>query len=196
MPTFLSSEYVWATMLIQMSTAVVTALLFFPISWRKHGKLSAIETIAVLVALSFIGIITGYLTGLSRTPVVGAVLPAVLTVIGGLVLFIVTREAPPEFRTLTATCTIALMLNLLLGSLWGSLSRDDPNNLSILANNQELIRQAICYKRLAFEVEVREERLKQGLADVNATLLVPGCTPPFGDHPFVPNTDGDSNSTP
>src|SRR5277367_5950134 len=116
MPTFLSSEYLWATMLIQMTTAVVTALLFFPVSWRRRGKLSATETIAVLVALSFIGIITGYLTGLSRTPVVGAVLPAVLTVIGGLVLFIVTREAAPEFRTLTATCTIALMLNLLLGS--------------------------------------------------------------------------------
>jgi hypothetical protein len=132
------------------------------------------------------------MTGLSRTPVVGAVLPSVLTIIGGLVLFIVTGEAATEFRALTAIGAIALMLNLLMGSLWGSLSREDPNGLSTLANNQELLRQAICYKRLAFEIEVREARLKQGLPDVNVNTLVPGCTPPFSDREFAPPDDASS----
>ena len=186
MPTFLSSEYVWVTILIQSATATLTGLLFFPIVWRKAGRLGWVEVLGVLVALAFIGIITGYMTGLSQAPVVGAVLPSVLTVIGGLVLFIVTRESSSDFRTLTAASVIALMLNLILGSLWGSLSREDPNGLSTLANNQELLREAICYKRLAFEIEVRDARIKQGLPDVNANMLVPGCTPPFSDAEYTP----------
>ena len=192
MPTFLASEYVWVTLLIQSATATLTGLLFLPIVWRKAGRLGWVEVLGVLVALAFIGIITGYMTGLSQAPVVGAVLPSVLTVIGGLVLFIVTRESSSDFRTLTAASVIALMLNLLLGSLWGSLSREDPNGLSTLANNQELLREAICYKRLAFEIEVRDARIKQGLPDVNPNMLVSGCTPPFSDVEYTP-LDGSSS---
>lgn len=187
MPAYLSSTYVWATLIIQIVVAVVTSAGLLLLARRQGSKLSALDLYVAILALAFVGIIAGYMTGLSRTPVVGAILPAILSVIGGLVLFIVTRDAAPGFRALTAAGTIALMLNLLIGTLWGSLSREDPNSLALSAANQELIRQSICLKRLAFEMELRETRGKQGLADNNPQTLIPGCSPPFDDKTFAPD---------
>jgi hypothetical protein len=66
------------------------------------------------------------------------------------------------------------------------LSREDPVSLNTVANNQELLREAICYKRLAFEIDARKARLQQGLSDVNVNTLVPGCTPPFSAQEYAP----------
>ena len=186
MPPYLTTENVWATILVHASTALITGIVLLPMVWRRGGTLARSEIAGVLIAMSFIGVVTGYMTGLSRAPVVGAVLPGILTLIGGLVIFIATRETTSEFRALTATCVIALMITLLLGTSWGSLSREDPGSLNTLANNQELLREAICYKRLAFEMEVREARKKAGLPEVNANTLVPGCTPPFSTQEYAP----------
>jgi hypothetical protein len=194
MPAYLSSEYVWVTLVIQVTVAVLTSAGLLLLARRKGSKVSTFDMYVAILALAFIGIIAGYMTGLSRTPVVGAILPAILSVIGGLVLFIVTRDAAPGFRALTSAGTIALMLNLLIGSLWGSLSREDPNSLALSAANQELIRQSICLKRLAFEMEVRETRLKESLADDNPQTLVPGCSPPFDPTAFTPNDPGTNSA--
>jgi hypothetical protein len=193
MPSYLSSEYVWATVLIQIAVAAISAAALLPLARRKGSSLSALDTYGAILALAFVGIVAGYMTGLSRTPAIGAILPAILSVIGGLVLFIVTRQAPAGFRALTAAGTIALMVNLLIGSLWGSLSREDPNSLALSAANQELIRQSICLKRLAFEIEVRQTRIKEGLPDVNEKTFVPGCTPPFDSKLFAPDDPGDNS---
>jgi hypothetical protein len=193
MPSYLSSEYVWATLLIQIAVAVLSAAALLLLARREGSSLSTLDTYGAILALSFVGIVAGYMTGLSRTPAIGAILPAILSVIGGMVLFIVTRQAAAGLRALTAAGTIALMVNLLIGSLWGSLSREDPNSLALSAANQELIRQSICLKRLAFEMEVRQTRIKEGLPDVNEKTFVPGCTPPFDSKLFSPDDPGDSS---
>ena len=95
------------------------------------------STFAVLLAMSLLGMVTGFLTGVSRALVIGTVLPAVLSLIAGLLLVLVGREANSDERRLIGTCCTALTLNLLMGTLWGAVSRENPRSMVINAENEE-----------------------------------------------------------
>jgi hypothetical protein len=136
--------------------------------------------------MSLLGIVAGFLTGLSRAPAVASVLPGVLTLIGGLVAFIFTQNNQTDRHLSTAVGTLALVIALLAGTLWGSMIRADPERLKEVALRQELIRESVCDYRLAYEIEASANRKDAGFADVNPTLQVPGCTPPFSDHSAAP----------
>jgi len=73
--------------------------------------------------LGFVGTVTGFLTGASRAPAVSALLPAVLTFTGMLVVYFVGKGSLP--RALVAGFGVFLFsVNLLVGSVLGSASRD------------------------------------------------------------------------
>jgi hypothetical protein len=183
--SYFTAEYMWTVPGALLAVAAITSAVIL-LFRRTYADLTVWESAAIFFALALLGVVTGYLTGLSRSSAVGAVIPAVLTLIGGLVLYLVTGDAPRARRMLTAASVVALMTNLLVGTLWGSLSRADPTTQGANLENDETLREAICYKRLAFEIEVRETRAREGLPDVNSSLLVPGCTPPFADTVFAP----------
>ena len=80
------------------------------------------EYFLVFLSFSMLGIVTGYLTGFSREPAVGAVLPAVLSLMGGLLVFMVGKDA--SNRKILCSSMFLFSLMLLIGSGWGSVMRD------------------------------------------------------------------------
>ena len=81
-----------------------------------------ISSFVAIFALSLLGITAGQLTGLSRTSAVGTVLPAVLTLVGGMVVYLVGVKRVRSQR-LICLAVVGLTLNLLVGGYWGSSSR-------------------------------------------------------------------------
>ena len=66
-----------------------------------------------------LGIVAGQLTGQSREPVVSAVIPTVLTFIGGLLIYILSSEKVKN-QNLLSVSIIAFTFTLLVGTFWGS----------------------------------------------------------------------------
>jgi hypothetical protein len=186
MPAYPFSAYAWWSLAYQVAFALLSAIALLPLIAPSNRLNVLRNAFAVGFAMSLLGMVTGFLTGISRAPAIGTVLPAVLSLIAGLLLFIIGRESDSEKRTLVASCVAALTLNLLVGTLWGSVSRESTRSLTVTTENEETLRQLICDERLAYEILTRNERLDGGLPDANPHLFVPGCTPPFEhDKPSV-----------
>ena len=79
------------------------------------------ENFTVFLAFAALGAVTGYLAGNSREPAIDAVLPAVLSLVGGLSIYLIGKEAAS--RDLVARCVVALSVPLLVSALWGAAER-------------------------------------------------------------------------
>ena len=119
---------------MHLVAAGATALAITPFF---RGVLSLREAAGTVFCMALIGAVTGFLVGLSQTPVVAAIVPAVLSLLSGLVLIVVAREGESGARLLTAAAAAALVLNLLLGSLWGARVREAPDAVGSPTRNAE-----------------------------------------------------------
>ena len=87
------------------------------------------EVFLVMLTFSMMGIVTGYLTGLSSEPAVGAVVPALLSLMGGLLLMIASKSeknSKEEIKTRLFIISIGVFifsLTFLLGAHWGGTTR-------------------------------------------------------------------------
>ena len=157
MPGYLTMPGLWAILWpIPCAAAIVAALLLL----IHRPQISRRKFYVVLLAFTLLGMVTGLLAGFSRTSAMGAVLPAVLSLVGGLGIYLI--GAGKADQGLVATCVIALALDLLIGSLWGAVLRDDF---------ERDIRSASTQKREALiEVEVRDFRRDLGLQEIAPAL--------------------------
>lgn len=119
MPPYLTHVELWKSI---WPILAVVILLATTISMLSSNKKQRIELFLVTLAFSILGMVTGYLTGFSRESAIGAVLPAVLSLMGGLMIFLVGKN--PESRTIVSISMIVFSFTLLLGSGWGSVMRD------------------------------------------------------------------------
>jgi hypothetical protein len=151
-PTYLLMPKIWAMMWpIPTMACLVAALLVF----AHRPRISRKSFFIVLLSFSLLGIVTGLLAGLSRTAAMGAVLPSVLSLVGALGIYLVGAEKADQ--GLVATCVIALSLDLLIGTAWGAVLRDDFERDA---------KSALTRKREALiEAEVRDFRRDLGLPD-------------------------------
>jgi hypothetical protein len=95
----------------------------FIFQWQfATARLLFSEFFIILAPFSTIGIISGFLTGLSRTPAVSALIPAVLTFVGAIVAFQIAKTRAAAM--VAALVTICFSVFLLLGSLLGSAERE------------------------------------------------------------------------
>lgn len=84
------------------------------------------------------GYSTGFLTGLSRAPAVGNLLPAVLALIGGLSVYVFGAES--KSRLLVGYCVCLLVLNVFYGVQAGAFERDSGRLARLLRlSEQELM---------------------------------------------------------
>jgi hypothetical protein len=125
----------------------------------------------VVLAFAFLGLVAGVLAGLSRQSAIGAVLPAVLSLVGGLAIYLIGARRADQ--GLVGICVIALSAGLVIGTTWGSVLRDEYENSFNSAEYKK--REAL------IEVEVRDFRRDLGLPD----------TPPIAP----PKTDADSRGS-
>ena len=106
-----------------------------------------------LFALALLGLITGTMAGFSRSPVMDAVLPAVLSLVGALLVYLLGRDAGE--RLLVSLGVIALTFCLWVGANWGAILR---------AARDDYVASVAYQRGLALdEIEIREFRESLGL---------------------------------
>ena len=79
----------------------------------------------LIFAFSLLGGVIGIFVGASQTPVIGTVLPAILTFITGLLAYLFGKETLIEWRPVIPVCIISLLIMSLFGSFMGSQVRLD-----------------------------------------------------------------------
>lgn len=152
MPTYLKSLELWAALWPVPLTAVLVASFLLFVHRPQIGRR---KFFIVLLSFALLGMVTGLLAGFSRTSAMGAVLPAVLSLVGGLAIYLVGAERADQ--AIIGTCVIALSLDLLIGSTWGAVLRDDFEREAKSASARK--RQAV------IEVDVRDFRKDLGLPE-------------------------------
>jgi hypothetical protein len=104
-------------------------------------------------AFCALGLVIGYTTAFSRDSAVGTVLPAVLTLIGGVAVVLMRNDE--EARTLVCVCVLVFSAGLLVGITWGAVMRGEA--LAFAQSEAELKRRA------DIEALVRKHRKALGI---------------------------------
>jgi peptidoglycan/LPS O-acetylase OafA/YrhL len=150
MPPYLTHIEIWKTLWPMPLAALFVSALICTLSWKREGLK---ERFVVLASFAMLGLVTGYLTGFSRTPAVGAVLPAVLSLLGGVTAFILGRSR--ESRLLVGSMLFVFSLTLVIGSSWGAIMRDGAEQFD---QSEQTLKQ-----RAYIEAEVNAFRKELGL---------------------------------
>lgn len=112
--------------------------------------LSLRATVPFILAFGLLGGVTGFAVGESRVPVVGVVLPAMLTFASGVLGYMFTKDNT-KYRLVLPFCLVVLSLNALFGLFTGSQLR---------GKHEEYERQykewLLHYEKVDLEVEKKE----------------------------------------
>jgi hypothetical protein len=118
MPDYLTDleiwKAIWPLVLFPLGCALAICL-----ALGSKGRVACVPTV---FALSLLGIVIGLLTGLSRESAIGAVLPAVLGLLGGVMIYLIGTKGA-SLQATVVMGAIGLTLNLLVGAYWGAHSR-------------------------------------------------------------------------
>jgi hypothetical protein len=76
------------------------------------------EFFVVAMPFAVVGVMAGFLTGISRSPAVSATVPALLTLFGGLVAYLMTKGRASAL--LAGTAIVAFSISVLYGTIAGS----------------------------------------------------------------------------
>jgi len=150
MPPYLTQLQNWNALWPLPLTVLVLTALFFGIVRPKEGKR---ELILLLAAFSMLGLVAGYLTGFSRSPAVGAVLPAVLSLVAGLSVFLMEKDAAS--RVIVSLSVLIFSSSLVIGTSWGAVMRQAAEDYE---TSEPILKQ-----RALVEAEVKEFREALGL---------------------------------
>lgn len=143
--------------------------------WVRPRGSSFWATLSAALAFSLLGFVTGDLMGNSREAAVGAVLPAVLTLLGGVAAYIISSKGVRSQVAISAML-VCFTLSFVVGSLFGSRLRveyefalQDPK----LLLNREL---ALLQNKLAVDAQrlknyVTVQRLREDFSKQNAVDL-------------------------
>ena len=108
---------------------------------RAHATVSKTagggKALLVIFSFAILGLTIGWLTGDSGEQVLASVLPAVLTLIGGLAVFLVGKQF--HDATMIAAAVTALTFNLLVGALLAS----EHGNLEKELQERDLLQKKI-----------------------------------------------------
>lgn len=79
---------------------------------------------SVIISFTALGAMLGVFIGASREPVVGAALPALITLISGLMVYLFSKEEMTEWRATIPISLIALVLAASGGGFYGGAARN------------------------------------------------------------------------
>lgn len=150
MPPYLAHLESWKALWPMPVAVIILTALFFVIVRPKEGRR---ELVFVLAAFSMLGLVTGYLTGFSRSPAVGAVLPAVLSLVAGMAVFLMGKDAAS--RMIVALSVLIFSISLVIGTGWGATMRETAEDYATS--------EAVLKQRALIEVEIRDFREALGL---------------------------------
>ena len=97
-------------------------VLYNPEGLSARGRRLMLAGFQAGLPLGFVGMVAGFLTGASRAPAVSAVIPAILTFIGLIVVYMIGKS---NLRSgIAGFAVFVFSAELLVGSVLGSASRD------------------------------------------------------------------------
>jgi Na+/H+ antiporter NhaD/arsenite permease-like protein len=111
------------------------------------------------VPIALVGYSMGFLTGISRSPAIGSLLPAVLAAIGGLSVYVFGSDV--TYKAVVGYCVSLLVVSLFYGTQSGSFEREVHREDRLIA---------------VFELErrLRNYRVHRGLPEKSADWLYLG----------------------
>lgn len=150
--------------------SIVSAPLVFVM---LRQQISVQGGISLVVSFTALGGILGWSMGASSTPVVGVLMPAFLTLISALFVYLFSKEQLTEWRPVIPYAIIGMVVSSLLGAGNGAVMRSE-NEASDRAYNEWLLQ----YKNVKLEIE--KEGLKALIKETKGpieiqTNLKPRC---------------------
>ncbi len=103
------------TLAFILTIAIGTAVLGYLLS-----RIRIQDSIPAIIAFGTLGGLIGLFTGASKTPVVGSLLPALLTFMAGILTYLFTRDSLSELRPIIPYCIISLIAAGIFGGFFGS----------------------------------------------------------------------------
>lgn len=122
---------------------------------RFIGKLNIEGQGVLIAAFAVLGGILGVTVGASRSPELGAILPALLTVITFLLGYLFSREHLSEWRPVIPYCILVLLINSFYGLFLGSAIRGKHEDFE-----KEYQKRLLYYENVELEVE-KAKKLKE-----------------------------------
>jgi hypothetical protein len=123
MPPYIGEWAVWRNIWPPIIGAGVVALLISSLALLRNRRSVEEGWFWTLYAFSLLGFVSGLLTGHSRAPAVGAVLPGILTLVGGLAIYLTANKG--GLRVLVSAAVISLSVSLWVGAMWGAILREE-----------------------------------------------------------------------
>jgi hypothetical protein len=161
----------WALNIVvtALLTAVFLSLIaILPALRRKGARRVLWPSLLAVFTFSILGFVAGQIMGQSRTPVVGTIIPAVLTLLGGVAVYLIGTKgtrAQSNVSVMISCFTIAF----LLGSLMGIRLRIEFEYA--VADPARLLERELALEKARFYVDVQRLRnyvrlvkLRQGFA--------------------------------
>ena len=154
-PVYLVDPTVWWSLLPIPALVLLATAVAYGLLRRSQTVASAFSAVLPLAAFLLLGLVAGYLTGLSRESAVGAVVPAVLSLMGAVSAVLIGKTDNPRTSGRVSALILLLSLGLLIGTTWGSAMRQAVMDFE--ASESELVRKS------HVEMKVREFREAIGL---------------------------------
>ncbi len=160
MLAWVTSPKVWEPLLLVVASILflgtVTWLLFAMVSGRAMR--ATFENLLVILCFASLGATAGILAASSDSSAVAPLLPAVLSLVGGIAAYLVTgqdeRRAAANDRLIVAACVTALSLALFTGAMIGAEMR----------GRADAYHESADYKKFRVDVEREVEAYKRSLA--------------------------------
>ena len=117
-------DYLAKTPLLDDLWPIVSLVFFmaFIFSFFGSSRENRKEFFLVLLSFSMMGIVVGYLTGVSISPVVTALVPSSISFIGGLLIFLIGKNN--SSRAIASLSMFLFCLLLFIGMEWGSKAKE------------------------------------------------------------------------
>ncbi|MBI3075872.1 MAG: hypothetical protein HYY85_02620 [Deltaproteobacteria bacterium] len=159
MLSWLANPESWSVILsISFPILFVSLLTWIIFSVGSAGRMRVTsENLLILLCFSSLGITVGILASSSDSSAVAPLLPAVLSLVGGIASYLVTRPAAegtaPGDRLMVAAAVTALSLTLFIGALLGASIRQ----------RADAYRESAAYKKYLVDVEREVDAYKRAL---------------------------------
>jgi hypothetical protein len=184
------------TLVVCGFVAFFTGLIAHRLRVASAAKPSFTALFFAAFAFSLLGFVTGELMGDSREGVVGTVIPAALTLLGGMAAYIVTSKGIRE-QAATSGILICFTFCLLIGSTFGirlrveyDMALQAPALLGARDVALEKNRLAVDLQRLEDFItftQLRDEFAKSNKMDLSGFKSALESPPPAAEAPTAPN---------
>lgn len=160
MPSWLTNPEVFKTLVsLPLPILLTSFVIWIVFSVGSADRMRATwENLLIVLCFSSLGVTVGILAASSSAPAIPSLLPAVLSLVGGLAAYLVSRQAPektaPGDRLITAAAVTALALALFIGVLIGADLRD----------RGDAYRESAAYKKHLVDVKKEVEEYERSLA--------------------------------